>query len=51
MSDEDDRYRPLRGNQHRARHHTSMPIPYLDDCDSFEEYKELVDLSNRVKGC
>lgn len=46
MSDDEDRYRPLsgRGNQNRARHHTSMPIPYLDDCDSFEEYKELVDL-------
>ncbi len=46
MSDDEDRYRPLsgRGNQHRTRHHTSMPIPYLDDCDTFEEYKELVDL-------
>ena len=46
MSDEEDRYRSFSrmNNQHRTRHHTSMPIPYLDDCDTFEEYKELVDL-------
>ena len=34
----------LRTDQRRIRTFTSMPIPYLDDCDSFEEYKELVDL-------
>ena len=42
MSDEDVSYRSFRAN--RSRHHTSMPIPYLDDCDNFEEYRELVDL-------
>ena len=39
MSDDEVGY-----NQRRVRNHTSMPIPYLDDCDSYEEYKELVDL-------
>ena len=43
MSDE-DYYRSFRGNNSRVRNHTAMPIPYLDDCDSYEEYKELIDL-------
>ena len=41
---EDEGGRFLRNNQQRARNHMSMPIPYLDDCDSYEEYKELIKL-------
>ncbi len=43
MSD-DEGVRLLRNNQQRARNHMTMPIPYLDDCDSYKEYKELIEL-------
>ena len=39
---DDEVYTSFRAN--RSRTHTSMPIPYLDDCDSYEEYKELIEL-------
>ena len=43
MSD-DEGANNFRNNQQRARVNMSMPIPYLEDCDSYEEYKELIDL-------
>ena len=39
---DDEVYTSFRAN--RSRTHTSMPIPYLDDCDSYEEFKELIEL-------
>ena len=44
MSDDELGSGNSRTNGQRIRTFTSMPIPYLDDCDSFEEYKELIDL-------
>ncbi len=43
MSD-DEGANNFRNNQQRARVNMSMPIPYLEDCDSYEEYKEVIDL-------